>query len=241
MKIKNFSRLRTVDNNTCWNSTQMAKSNLNMCSCDKCLVGKFIHCVSQKGQVVTGSFDNESSGDDSDSDMVEFETEDCPAEEDYQLRGDSVISAIDEGNTIALYSAQNSLFIFYFINFFEMYTIYVKTSEILIRLCLIRKKRTRKKHNFTIFIQKSCLCKIFYFLAFTKVYSLKIYQFSNLRKLIPQSSFPLYIYKSTTSNLFLEKAGEMNICLLKLLCYFHEINVSFLFHFHFLCYFSRRP
>ena len=77
----------------------------NLCSCDKCLVGQFVHCINQKGQVVTGSFDNQSS-DDSDS-GIEYETNDCPTEDYYQLRGDAVIDAIDMGNTIALYSPQN--------------------------------------------------------------------------------------------------------------------------------------
>ena len=88
-----------------------------------------------------------------------------------------------------------NLFIFYFINFFEIYiyciyTIYVKSSEILIRLCLIRKTRMRKNHNFTIFIQKSWLCEIFYFLACTKVYSLKIINFLSIMPCRSEICFP---------------------------------------------------
>ena len=63
---------------------------VNMCSCEKCLVGKFVNCPYQKGIVVTGSFDNESSTDDSD---IEFEMEDTAVEEEgYEIRGDEVLN-----------------------------------------------------------------------------------------------------------------------------------------------------
>ena len=92
------------------------QGKINLCSCEKCVIGKFTQCLSEKGIFITGSLYDEQSGEESDSEE-EFESDDFAddddGDEDYQIRGDSVFATIDEGKTIAIATEECSFESFY--------------------------------------------------------------------------------------------------------------------------------
>ena len=89
----------------CFDLDGSIQAKVNTCSCDECLLGKFISCSEEKGYTVV-AIDNDTS--DSDSD-IEYEMEDFSEEpefdsEIYEIRKENIIDIVKEGNTIALYS-----------------------------------------------------------------------------------------------------------------------------------------
>ena len=86
-----------------------------MCSCVECLLGNFLECSVEPGKLYSGE---EGSDDDYDSDM-EYKDEDAFGDsvdenmEKYELRSDSVLEVLGEGDVIALFSASNFLELFY--------------------------------------------------------------------------------------------------------------------------------
>ena len=85
---------------------------VNICSCNSCMEGKFVRCSIEMGQIVQYSLDGSDVGDDSDIEYELDDSPDCDSNDDEiraaDLRGDSVLGAIQKGNFIGLLSPHNS-------------------------------------------------------------------------------------------------------------------------------------
>ena len=92
------------------------QSKVNICSCDSCTEGEFTSCLIEKRKIVQ-IVDEASDHDDDDSSKSEFENDlesgDESDTEAYDLRAESANSVLSRNTTIALYSASNSLELFY--------------------------------------------------------------------------------------------------------------------------------
>ena len=83
------------------------QSKVNICSCDSCIEGEFLSCLIEKRKIVQ-IVDETSDHDDDDSSESEFET-DLESGDDSDTKG----YVLSRNTTIALYSASNSLELFY--------------------------------------------------------------------------------------------------------------------------------
>ena len=77
------------------------QGKINMCSCDKCLIGEFIHCTVEMGTILQNS-NNES--DSEGDDEADYENEEHSEElfTESVVHGDSILDSIAKGNIIAL-------------------------------------------------------------------------------------------------------------------------------------------
>ena len=85
------------------------QAKINMCSCDYCLKGDFVHCGIERGTII-------SNADECDSDNTSGSDDDVTIEdqaESFQIRGDCVLNAIEKKSIIALYSPEKSFEPFY--------------------------------------------------------------------------------------------------------------------------------
>ena len=92
------------------------QSKVNICSCASCIEGEFISCLIEKGKIVRVVDKASDNDDNNDSSESEFQNDVCGDEsetEAYELRSESVNSVLNKNTTTALYSASNSLQLFY--------------------------------------------------------------------------------------------------------------------------------
>ena len=92
------------------------QSKANICSCASCIEGEFISCLIEKGkivQVVDKASDNNDNNDSSESEFENDVSGDESETEAYELRAESMNSVLNKNTTTALYSASNSLELFY--------------------------------------------------------------------------------------------------------------------------------
>ena len=94
----------------------------NMCCCDKCLAGNLISCKFEKGvekfkcKDINYNSDEDLDGDDSSDSGSECSSNSSESEGDqevYQIVGDAVLGAVEEGTTVAIYSPPHSNELFY--------------------------------------------------------------------------------------------------------------------------------
>ena len=98
------------------NGTILVKTNI--CSCNNCLVGKFLSCNDEKGSVVVmGSEDSDASDSDSETESEnsdeESDSDDDFDEEVGQIRSENILDILSVDSTIALFSHAQSNELFY--------------------------------------------------------------------------------------------------------------------------------
>ena len=83
----------------------------NMCSCDKCLVGKFVQCNEEKGKLYKKGNADDASSDSEDYSLGDNESD--SGSDDEFVNVDSILNGIDPGSYIGIYSSENANELFY--------------------------------------------------------------------------------------------------------------------------------
>ena len=101
----------------CFHLDGSIQAKENICSCEKCIEGDFIGCVSEKGRVVYQSSeikgDSNDEEDESDDENEVEESDNVQEEEDYEIRGSNIMACITKNSVIALFSDSSALELFY--------------------------------------------------------------------------------------------------------------------------------
>ena len=94
----------------CFNPDGTVVGKVNICSCEKCLIGDFERCFNEKGIAFRAKNDNTS---ESESSSDEDEQDDLELAEQYEMRAESVIDIVEKNTVVALYSPPRALELFY--------------------------------------------------------------------------------------------------------------------------------
>ena len=107
LPIKGSSKLHMI----CFHTDGSIQVKENICSCEDCIQGAFINCMSEKGRVVFSSVNSEG---DSDEEDDEIEEESASNEDDEnEICGESVMECLTKDSAIALYSHSSAFELFY--------------------------------------------------------------------------------------------------------------------------------
>ena len=101
----------------CFNPDGSYLTKANICSCESCIEGEFLHCTQEKGlyfpsQHLSDNNSDGSSNDDSDDDYSGNQDL-CEADEKYELRSNNVLDIVCKDSVIALFSPPNAFELFY--------------------------------------------------------------------------------------------------------------------------------
>ena len=91
------------------------QAKLNICSCENCILGKFVSCFSEPGKIIEHGEDISSCSSDSEEVEVDDHAVDSDSEFDaVEIIGDTVFGAIAVGNVIGLLTPRSCSDPFYF-------------------------------------------------------------------------------------------------------------------------------